>query len=52
LDVDTPDLRVETEGGESPGSTEVLENIDVLVSSVVSSSGKTLRVLWKLVGKG
>lgn len=45
LDVDSPDLGVEAEGGERPGSAEVLKDIDVLISSVVSSAGETLRVL-------
>jgi hypothetical protein len=45
LNVDSPDLGVKVESLESTVTTQVLEDIDVLVSSVVTSSGKTLRVL-------
>lgn len=45
LDVDAPDLRVEVESLERTFLAESLENIDVLVSSVITSARKTLRVL-------
>lgn len=45
LDVDTPNLGVEVKGLEGSLSAEVLEDVDVLVTTVVSGSGKTLRVL-------
>lgn len=45
LDVDTPELGVEVEGLEGTLSAQVLEDVDVLVSSVVSGAGETFRVL-------
>jgi hypothetical protein len=45
LDVDTPDLGVEVECLKSSVSAQVLEDVDVLVTTVVSSSGQTLGVL-------
>ena len=48
LNVDSPDLGVEVERLEGSLSAQVLEDIDVLVTSVVSGTGKTLGVL---VGK-
>lgn len=45
LDVDTPDLGVEVERLQSALSAQVLENVNVLVSSVVSSARETLGVL-------
>lgn len=48
LDVHAPDLGVKVESLQSTLPGKVLNNIDVLVTTVVSSTGKTLRVL---VGK-
>jgi hypothetical protein len=45
LNVDTPLLRVEVEGLEGTGLAEKLNGIDVLVSTVVTSTGVTLGVL-------
>lgn len=45
LDVDTPDLGVEVEGLERSVSAQVLEDVDVLVTTVVSGSGQTFGVL-------
>lgn len=45
LDVATPDLGVEVEGLESSVSAEVLELVDVLVTTVVSCAWETFRVL-------
>lgn len=39
LDIDTPDLGVEVEGLESSVSAQVLEDVDVLVTTVVSGPG-------------
>lgn len=49
LDVDTPLLRVEVEGLEGTTLAEKLDLIDVLVATIVTSTGVTLRVL---VGHG
>ena len=49
LDVDTPLLRVEVESLESTSLAGELNGIDVLVTTIVTSSGVTLRVL---VGHG
>jgi hypothetical protein len=45
LDVDTPDGRVEVEGLERALTAEVLENVNVLVTTVVAGTGETLGVL-------
>jgi hypothetical protein len=45
LNVDTPLLGVEVEGLEGTGLAEKLNGIDVLVSTVVTSTGVTLGVL-------
>jgi len=45
LDVDTPLLRVEVESLESTSLAGKLNGIDVLVTTIVTSSGVTLRVL-------
>lgn len=49
LDVDTPLLSGETEGLKGTLAAEVLDQIDVLVATVVTGTGETLRVL---VGQG
>lgn len=49
LDIDTPLLRVEVEGLESTSLAGKLNGIDVLVTTIVTSSGVSLRVL---VGHG
>lgn len=49
LDVDTPLLSRETEGLEGTLAAEVLDLVDVLVTTVVTGTGETLRVL---VGQG
>jgi hypothetical protein len=49
LDVDTPLLRVEVEGLKGTTLAEKLDLVDVLVATIVTSTGVTLRVL---VGHG
>jgi hypothetical protein len=49
LDVDTPLLLVEAEGGEGTALAEGLDLVDVLVATVVAGAGVALRVL---VGHG
>lgn len=49
LDVDTPLLRVEVEGLKGTALAEKLDLVDVLVATIVTSTGVTLRVL---VGHG
>lgn len=49
LDVDTPLLRVDVEGLKSTALAEQLDLVDVLVATVVTSTGETLGVL---VGHG
>lgn len=49
LDVDTPLLRVEVEGLKGTALAEKLDLIDVLVATIITSTGVTLRVL---VGHG
>lgn len=49
LDVDTPLLRVDVEGLEGTALAEKLDLVDVLVATIVTSTGVTLRVL---VGHG
>lgn len=44
LDVDTPNLGVQVESLESSVSAEVLEDVNVLVTTVVSGTGETFRV--------
>ena len=49
LDVDTPLLRVEVEGLKGTALAEKLDLVNVLVATIVTSTGVTLRVL---VGHG
>jgi hypothetical protein len=45
LDVNTPLLRVQAKGSQGTLAAKVLELIDMLVTSVVTGTGKTFRVL-------